>query len=339
VEKVLGRCPEMFSVWATKQVSGFNGNNHLLHHINGVTIDVCPNCGCHPERAEHIIFCPDPAREQVFQSSIDRLVEWLASQRTAPELTVLLSSYLRGRGRLRMSSLCPCWSHYHQLATMVDELGYRNMLEGRIPKLLYSSRVEDIRRLQLRKHAGHWCTGLILQLLQITHRQWTFHNGTVHLKGPDGLTTAQQRSLANKCEALLWTDPSTLLTEDRYLLDVDFDELGDGPASSRQMWLAEMDAARCAARYADGDYTDVILEEPRLDTPVDTEGSIRFRRRRRRQCGSIDPLVGSSSRIWMRLNPLWPRLLLCVRGKERPLSVTLLCRIVNDLLGWILDMW
>jgi hypothetical protein len=37
VEKVLGRCPERFSVWATKQVSGFNGNNHLLHHINGIT--------------------------------------------------------------------------------------------------------------------------------------------------------------------------------------------------------------------------------------------------------------------------------------------------------------
>jgi hypothetical protein len=39
----------MFSIWATKQVSGFNGNNHLLRHINGSTIDECPNCGCpHP---------------------------------------------------------------------------------------------------------------------------------------------------------------------------------------------------------------------------------------------------------------------------------------------------
>jgi hypothetical protein len=41
VEKVLGRCPEMFSVRATKQISGFNGNNQLLHHINGVAVDVC----------------------------------------------------------------------------------------------------------------------------------------------------------------------------------------------------------------------------------------------------------------------------------------------------------
>jgi hypothetical protein len=283
IEKVLGRCPEMFSVWATKQVSGFNGNNHLLHHISGVTVDVCPNCGCQPERASHIVFCPDPARAQVFNSSVDKLVEWLASQRTAPELTILLSTYLRGRGNLRMSSLCSRRSRYYQLATMVNELGFLNIMEGRIPSLFYSTRVDDIQRLRLRKHAGHWCNGLILQLLQMTHRQWTFRNGTVHLKGPDGLTAAQQRSLARKCEALLWTDPSTLLSEDRYLLDVNFEELGEGSASSRQMWLAEMDAARCAARYADGDYTDAILEEPRLATSIDTEGSIRFRRRRRRQ--------------------------------------------------------
>jgi uncharacterized protein (DUF736 family) len=35
-----------------------------------------------------------------------------------------------------------------------------------------------------------------------------------------------------------------------------------------------MDAAWCVARYADGDYTDVMLEEPQLDAPVHTEGSI-----------------------------------------------------------------
>ena len=115
---------------------------------------------------------------------------------------------------------------------MVDELGFLNIMEGKIPKLFYLTRVDDIRRCRLRKHAGHWCNGLILQLLQITHCQWTFRNGTVHLRGPDGLTAAQQTSLANKCEALLWTDPSTLLSEDRYLLEIDFEELGDASASS-----------------------------------------------------------------------------------------------------------
>jgi hypothetical protein len=82
IERVLGSSAEMFSVWATKQVSGFNGNNHLLHYITGTTVDVCLNCGCHPERSSHMMFCCDPGREKVYNASVDTLVEWLASQRS-----------------------------------------------------------------------------------------------------------------------------------------------------------------------------------------------------------------------------------------------------------------
>ena len=115
---------------------------------------------------------------------------------------------------------------------MIDLLGFRNLLEGRIPRLFYDIRLADIKRRHLSKHASHLCTGLILQLLQITHRQWTFCNGTVHLNGPDGLSPTQTKSLARRCEDLLWTDTSTLLDEDKYLLDLDFDDLGDGTAAS-----------------------------------------------------------------------------------------------------------
>eukprot|EP00956_Cyclotella_meneghiniana_P009764 scaffold13538_cov72-Cyclotella_meneghiniana.AAC.6 len=181
VEKVLTSCPEMFSVWATKQVSGFFGNNHLMRHINGHTVDVCPNCGCHPERPQYIIFCRDPARSAVFDSSIDKLVEWLASQRTDALLTILLSEYLRHRGDVPMASLCTPCSDYYELAEVVDSLGFRNLLEGRISKLFYDARLADIKRWHLNKHAGHWCNGLILRLLQITYRQWTYRNGTVYI--------------------------------------------------------------------------------------------------------------------------------------------------------------
>lgn len=319
VEKVLNNSAEMFAVWATKQVSGFCGNNHLLHHINGVTVDVCPNCGCHPERATHVIFCRDPARSAVFYSSVDGLVEWLEAQRTDPVLTTLLSSYLRGRGDVCMTSLCSYRSRYYDLADMVDCLGFRNMLEGRIPKLFYSTRLDYIKCRRLDKHAGHWCNGLILRLLQITHRQWTFRNGTVHLRGPDGLTERQQSALAQRCEELLWTDPSTLLDEDKYLLDIDFDALGDGPATTRQAWISEMDAARAAARYeagadAEGETDELFQTAP---PPVDTEGSIRFRCRRRRRSGLITLLVSLISHIGRGIPPYGSVPLLCMRGNRK----------------------
>jgi hypothetical protein len=82
-----------------------------------------------------------------------------------------------------------------------------------------------------------------------------------------------------QCEALLWTDPSVLLPEDRQLLDVDFESLGDGPAVDRQLWISEMESAVAAARLSDGTDADFSTYTP---APLDTEGSIRFRRRRRR---------------------------------------------------------
>ena len=209
---------------------------------------------------------------------------------------------------------------------MVDSLGFRNLLEGRIPKLFYDTRLADIKRRHLNKHAGHWCNGLILRLLQITHRQWTYRNGTVHLKGPDGLTSKQTQALAQRCEDLLWTNPSTLLDEDRYLLDLVFDALGDGAAASRQMWISEMEAASAAARNAGLDGADDLYSNTFHNPlpPIDTEGSIRFRRRRRRRSGLIEYTVYSISRTMEEVNPLWPRLLLCGCGKERLLPIAVL---------------
>ena len=224
---------------------------------------------------------------------------------------------------------------------MVDSLGFRNLLEGHIPKLFYDVRLADIKRRHLSKHAGHWCNGLILQLLQITHRQWTFRNGTVHLKGPDDLSPRQTTALVRRCEDLLWTDPSTLLDEDRYLLELDFDDLGDGSSASRQMWISEMEAAAAAARTAGLDGADDFVDVPvcAAPAPLDTEGSIRFRRRRRRRSGCIEYIGYSISRVKEEVYPLWPRLLLCGCGKERPLPVAVLnLGSYNDLLGWILDI-
>jgi hypothetical protein len=114
------------------------------------------------------------------------------------------------------------------------------------------------------------------------HDQWNYRNQTVHYKAKDGLTETQQLDIMQHCEDLLWTDPSVLLPEDRGLLDVDFEALGDGPAIARQMWLEEMKSATSASRIAGGAQSAGNDGGRYLEVPVDTEGSIRFRRRRRR---------------------------------------------------------
>ena len=99
------------------------------------------------------------------------------------------------------------------------------------------------------------------------------------------MTQQQQLKLMRRCEDLLWTDPTLLLVDDKYLLDIDFEALGDGPAIDRQIWISEMEAASVAAGVVDLPHTDTTRGTAQLDAPVDTEGSIRFRRRRRRTHG------------------------------------------------------
>jgi hypothetical protein len=67
------------------------------------------------------------------------------------------------------------------------------------------------------------------------------------LQRADGLTEEHQHKIMRECKDLLWTDPSILLPEDRHLLSIDFEELGNSPAIMWQLWISEMEAATMAS--------------------------------------------------------------------------------------------
>lgn len=126
--RVTSTVPEMYSIWLTKQVSGFCGTNHMLNNIYGNVVDPCPNCGFNPERSRHIPLCRDKGRTATYSVSVQRLVEWLVSQQTDAELTALIRGYLLGCGCDTMASLCSSSSPYITLALNQD--GFHNFIEG-----------------------------------------------------------------------------------------------------------------------------------------------------------------------------------------------------------------
>jgi hypothetical protein len=48
-----------------------------------------------------------------------------------------------------------------------------------------------------------------------------------------------------------------------------------------QLWISEMEAATMASWLREARQVQIIWENPQLDTPVVTEGSICFRRQRK----------------------------------------------------------
>ena len=96
-----------------------------------------------------------------------------------------------------------------------------------------------------------------------------------------------------RCEEYIKLEPLDLLPEHRDLLKMDFVELGEGPAIDRQFWAADMEAAVAAADHVRRGHAQALrtryesgsmqrLGSVRVDVLVDNEGSIRWRRRRRR---------------------------------------------------------
>jgi hypothetical protein len=69
VGKAMETYPQMFRLWVTKQVSGFNGTNRQLSCFQTDCINKCPCCGHNDEPASHLTRCTNPGRRKVFQRS------------------------------------------------------------------------------------------------------------------------------------------------------------------------------------------------------------------------------------------------------------------------------
>ena len=115
----------------------------------------------------------------------------------------------------------------------------------------------------------------------------------MHLQVRGSLSQAQHDHLMDTIEDYIHVDPMTLLPEDRGLLEVDFDGLAESAPVDQETWVSEMDTAVSAAahvragsrqaihsRFCTGpNPRSTVIEE---SVVVDSEGSIRWRRRRRR---------------------------------------------------------
>ena len=97
----------------------------------------------------------------------------------------------------------------------------------------------------------------------------------------------------SRVEDFAAVDPADLLPEDKALLEVDFDQLGDGTAREKQFWVAEMASAVAAADHVKQGSTQTLRSRYALAPAYDTrqttvasmlnsKGSIRWKRRRKR---------------------------------------------------------
>jgi hypothetical protein len=94
-------------------------------------------CGVENEDTCHISRCTDPICTSLYQEDVNLLSIWLRDNHTPFSVNLTLTNYLRHRGtRLMSSALIPLGSPLQSLATDQDNLGFNNLLVGRLPKSL-----------------------------------------------------------------------------------------------------------------------------------------------------------------------------------------------------------
>ncbi len=91
-----------------------------------------------------------------------------------------------------------------------------------------------------------WSSGLITQLLEITHGQWVYRNFIVHDPVLGTIATARKEELLREIERQCELGDTGLLEEDKYLAEVNLEGLEDTSGERQNYWLLAIKAARKA---------------------------------------------------------------------------------------------
>ena len=251
----LARKKLMYSLWLSKQASGWCGTRlQISRNIPG-SDDRCPNCQQPEERSTHLNVCPSIHRTQQFRESVEELEKWLQKEHTHPEIAFWIPKYLLARNRMKFSQLptiiprreyIVMSSQMKMVAAAQDNIGWVHFLEGKVTGHIRGMQQLYLRVVNCRMNGDDWIKQFITRLLKISHTQWIFRNISLHDNRQGHLARLRRADLAVEMERLHSLDPRDVPEESQFLLDFDIDDLAEGDIHRQEQWIFAMKAARVA---------------------------------------------------------------------------------------------
>ena len=84
---------------------------------------------------------------------------------------------------------------------------------------------------------------LVIQLLEITHGQWLYRNVMVHDRTAGDLATKRKEEIRRALEDRLELGEEGLEEDDKFLLEINLDELYTSSGEDQAYWLLALEAA------------------------------------------------------------------------------------------------
>ena len=137
---------------------------------------------------------------------------------------------------------------YYHFAVSQDKIGWRRFMEGMISKECTEPQLQWMRYCGSKKLITHWATGLVTRLLEVTHGQWLYRNIVVHDSVSGAKASLRKEEIQMEIEMQQELGEEGLLEEDKYLLEVNLEDLETTNGERQEYWLLAIRAAREACQ-------------------------------------------------------------------------------------------
>ena len=135
-------------------------------------------------------------------------------------------------------------ARYSRLAASQEVIGWRRFMEGMISKEMIKIQEQfyDIQGGRLRPKV--WASTLVIKLLEVTHGQWLYRNVHVHDSLTGIVATTRKEKLQKEIEDQIELGGDGLAEEDRWMLEINLDDLESTSGETQEYWLLAILAAR-----------------------------------------------------------------------------------------------
>jgi hypothetical protein len=255
VHTTLRELPKMFQMFATKQVFGVSAVlanlskqkkfSHLGEH--------CPSCSIDRETASHLLSCREDGRINCVNVQIGRISRWLQSNGTTLALSNMIVDFLWTRGTLKHRGYpIPIPPQYSEFITSQTHIGWRRTMEGMVSKTLLHLDRHDVLVPTSHMSVNRWLVGLIKTLLEATHGVWIYRNITIHDSVSGMVATKEKEQLNKEIELQIERGGEGLAEEDRWMVEVNLDNIENSSGERESYWLLAIKAARERYRMQQG---------------------------------------------------------------------------------------
>ncbi|KAL7519692.1 LOW QUALITY PROTEIN: hypothetical protein ACHAWX_004449 [Stephanocyclus meneghinianus] len=197
------------------------------------------------ETTGHILFCQEEGRSKLLVMSSTLLLHWMLDLGTERDLTFLIVKFIQGR--VSMEEIC--WGHslptfYLPYAKDQDEIGWRRFMEGmvagQIKAVLDSGGLVEDCSLTAEK----WTLLLVQKLLETSHGMWIYCNLMIHDNNSRVLAIARKEKLQEESKQQLELGGDGLCKEDKWMMEVNLDDLLEGTGEREWYWLLAIQTPR-----------------------------------------------------------------------------------------------